>query len=73
MALAEQGRVEEARAYLERALDVNRRNPLLLLLYAQVLRALGEDPKTIREITDELRRLFPRDWRRFEQHLEPVE
>lgn len=62
MALAEAGRLERARALLEEALAINRRNPMLLHLYARVLEAQREDPERVRELREELRRYFPRDW-----------
>lgn len=62
VSLAEQGRIKLARVHLERALSINRRDPQLLFLYAQVLQALDEDPETIQELKDELRRYFPQDW-----------
>lgn len=62
MSLAEQGRIKLARVYLEQALSINRRDPRLLYLYAQVLRALHDDPERIQVITDELRQNFPQDW-----------
>jgi tetratricopeptide (TPR) repeat protein len=64
MALAEQGQLEDARIHLEEALSINRRDPLLLHLYASVLQALGEDPDAIVAVRAELKRYFPVDWER---------
>jgi tetratricopeptide (TPR) repeat protein len=62
IALLEEGRAPAARKHLERALDINRRNPLLLYYYARVLQAQGEDPRAVERLEAELRAHFPRFW-----------
>ena len=73
ISLAEQGRIKQARVHLERALSINRRDPQLLFIYAQVLYALDEDPKMIRQIRDELKQKFPLDWAAAQPEFESVE
>ncbi len=58
--LIEQGRLEEARQFLEQTLSVERRNQGALFLYARLLLDLDEDPKKIKNIVDELRSSFPK-------------
>ena len=58
--LIEQGRLEEARQYLESTLAVERRNQGALFLYARLLLDLGEDPDKVKGVIDELRSLFPK-------------
>jgi hypothetical protein len=73
MSLAEQGRGKEARAHLERALAIDRNDPQLLFFYAQVLHALGEDPKAVQQIRDELKQKFPQDWTFAQSEFERVD
>ena len=58
-ALAEQGRLQEARAYFEKSLEIDRHKQALLFLYARLLLDLDEDPQQIRAVVDEIRRDFP--------------
>jgi tetratricopeptide (TPR) repeat protein len=73
IALAEQGRGKQARVHLERALEIDRRDPQLLFFYAQVLHALGEDPATVRRIRNELKENFPQDWAFAQPEFERVD
>ena len=59
-ALAELGRLEEARVYLERAMEIEPRDQQLLFLYARLLVDLQADPEQIRDVVDQMRRYFPR-------------
>lgn len=59
-ALAELGRLEEARGYLEKAMAIEPRDQQLLFLYARLLIDLGEEPETVRPVVDQIRRYFPR-------------
>jgi len=69
-ALAGQGKLQEARPYLEKALQSDRRNQQLLFLYARLLLDMGEDPQKIREVVDELGRYFPRSREKVEEYFE---
>jgi len=73
MSLAERGRGKEARAHLERAISIDRNDPQLLFFYAQVLHALGEDPKFVQQIRDELKQKFPQDWAFAQSEFERVD
>jgi len=73
IALAEQGRGKQARVHLERALAIDRRDPQLLFFYAQVLHALDEDPATVRQVRDELKKKFPQDWAFAQPEFERVD
>ena len=68
-ALAEAGRLVEARPHLEKALAVDRRNQQLLFLYARLLLDLGEKPAKVREVVDDLRRYFPRSRQKVEENF----
>ncbi|MBT5328381.1 MAG: tetratricopeptide repeat protein [Gemmatimonadetes bacterium] len=68
-ALAEAGRLVEARPHLEKALAVDRRNQQLLFLYARLLLDLGEKPAKVREVVDDLRRYFPRSRQKVEEYF----
>ena len=68
-ALAEAGRLVEARPHLEKALAVDRRNQQLLFLYARLLLDLGEKPAKVREVVDDLRRFFPRSRQKVEEYF----
>ena len=59
-ALAELGRLQEARGFLETAMDIEPRDQQLLFLYARLLVDLKEDPEKVRHIVDQLGRYFPR-------------
>lgn len=69
-ALAEQGRLAQARPYLEKALQIDRRNQNLLFIYARLLLDMGEDPEQIKGIVDEIRRYFPRSREKMEEYFE---
>ena len=69
-ALAEEGgRLEEARAHLEKAMEVDRRNLQLLFLYARLLLDMGEDVEKVQEVVEELSRYFPRSREKVEQYF----
>ena len=68
-ALAEEGKLAEARPFLEKALAVNRRNQQLLFLYGRLLLDLGEKPAKIKEVVDDLRRYFPRSRQKVEEYF----
>ena len=59
-ALAEQGKLQEARRFLETAMKIEPRDQQLLFLYARLLVDLKEDPEKVRDIVDQLGRYFPR-------------
>ena len=58
-ALAEQGKLVEAKAYLEKSLEIDRYKQELLFLYARVLLDIDESPEKIRAIVEEMGREFP--------------
>ena len=68
-ALAEAGKLDEARAHLERALARDRRNQQLLFLYARLLLDLGEPVEKVQPVVDELRRYFPRSRQKVEEYF----
>ena len=69
-ALADQGKLHEARRYLEKALEANRRSEALLFVYARLLLDMGADPEEIRPIVDEIRRHYPRSRDKIEAYFE---
>lgn len=68
-ALAEAGRLQEARAHLEQAMAVDRHNLQLLFLYARLLLDMGEDVEQVREVVKELVRYYPRSQQKVEQYF----
>ncbi len=68
-ALAEAGRLAEARAHLEKALAVDRRNLQLLFLYARLLLDMGENAEKVQAVVEELNRYFPRSREKVEQYF----
>ena len=68
-ALAEQGKLQEARAYFEKSLEIDRNKQALLFLYARLLLDLDEDPQQIRAVVDEIRRNFPRSKEKVEEYF----
>ena len=68
-ALAEEGKLEEARAHLEKAMEVDRRNMQLLFLYARLLLDMGEDAEKVQAVVEELNRYFPRSREKVEQYF----
>ena len=68
-ALADEGQLAEARAHLEKALEVDRRNLQLLFLYARLLLDMGEDVEKVQAVVDELSRYFPRSREKVEQYF----
>ena len=68
--LIEQGRLGEARQFLEQTLAVQRRNQGALFLYARLLLDLDEDPKKIKAIVDELISTFPKSREKVEVYFE---
>jgi thioredoxin-like negative regulator of GroEL len=70
IALIEQGRLKEARQYLEHTLAVERRNQGALFLYARLLLDLGEDPEKVKDIVDEIRSGFPKSREKIEAYFE---
>ena len=69
-ALVEQGRLREARDYLEKAMEINPRNQELLFLYARLLVDLGEQPARIRSVVADIGRYFPRSKDRVQAFFE---
>lgn len=68
-ALAERGKLREARSYFEKAVAVERRNLNLLFLYARLLLDLGEDPERVKAVVDEIRRYYPRSRQEVEAYF----
>ena len=68
-ALAEEGLLEEARAHLEQAMAVDRRNAQLLFLYARLLLDMGEDMEKVQAVVEELSRYFPRSREKVERYF----
>ena len=68
-ALAERGRLREARPYFDKALAVERRNLNLLFLYARLLLDLGEEPARVKAVVDEIRRYYPRSRQEVEAYF----
>jgi len=68
-ALAEKGKLAEARVHLEKALAADRHNQQLLFLYARLLLDMGEDTEKVQAVVDELRRLFPRTRETVEEYF----
>ena len=68
-ALAEQGKLVEAKAYFEKSLQIDRYKQELLFLYARVLLDLDEDPQEIRAIVDEIGREFPTSREKMETYF----
>ena len=68
-ALAEAGRLVEARPHLEKALAVDRRNQQLLFLYARLLLDLDEEPANVKEVVNDLRRYFLRSRQKVEEYF----
>ena len=71
-ALVEEGKLEEGRRHLEKALAVDRHNLHLLFLYARLLLDMGEEPEEIQAVVDELRRYFPRSRQKVEEYFTQV-
>ena len=65
----EQGKLQEARLLLEKALEVDRRNQQLLFLYARLLLDQGEPPEKVKAVVDELGRYFPRSREKIEEYF----
>ena len=65
----EQGKLQEARLLLERALEADRRNQQLLFLYARLLLDQGESPEKVKAVVDELGRYFPRSREKMEEYF----
>ncbi|MBI2504435.1 MAG: tetratricopeptide repeat protein [Candidatus Latescibacteria bacterium] len=63
----EQGKLQEARLLLEKALEADRRNQQLLFLYARLLLDQGEAPEKVKAVVDELGRYFPRSREKVEE------
>lgn len=68
-ALAEEGRLEQARAHLEQAMAVDPRNLQLLFLYARLLLDMGEEAEKVQEVVEALSRYFPRSREKVEQYF----
>ena len=68
-ALADEGRLEEARAHLEKAMEANRHNLQLLFLYARILLDTGGDVAQVRAVVEELGRSFPRSRQKVEEYF----
>jgi hypothetical protein len=68
-ALADEGRLAEARVHLEKAMEVDRHHLQLLFLYGRLLLDLGEDVEKVREVVDELGRSFPRSRQKVEEYF----
>ena len=65
----EQGKLQEARQLLEKALEADRRNQQLLFLYARLLLDQGEAPEKVKAVVDELGRYFPRSRDKMEEYF----
>lgn len=63
----EQGKLQEARLLLEKALEADRRNQQLLFLYARLLLDQGEPPEKVKAVVEELGRYFPRSREKVEE------
>lgn len=63
----DQGKLQEARLLLEKALEADRRNQQLLFLYARLLLDQGEPPEKVKAVVDELGRYFPRSREKVEE------
>jgi tetratricopeptide (TPR) repeat protein len=59
-AMAEMGKLQEARRFLEAAMAINPRDQQLLFLYARLLVDLKEDPEQVRAVVEQMGRYFPR-------------
>ena len=68
-ALADQGKLEEARRHLEKSLEINRRSEVLLFVYARLLLDMGADTDEIQLIVDEIRRDYPRSREKIEKYF----
>ncbi len=68
-ALAELGRLQEARRFLETAMAIEPRDQQLLFLYARLLVDLKEDPEQVRHIVDQLGHYFPRSREKVEEYF----
>ena len=68
-ALADQGKLHEARQHLEKALEINRRNEALLFVYARLLLDMDADVDEIRPIVNEIRRDYPRSREKVEEYF----
>lgn len=68
-ALAEQGKLHEARIHLEKSLETDRRSEALLFVYARLLLDLGEDPEEIKAIVGEIRNYYPRSREMVEEYF----
>ncbi len=68
-ALADQGRLHEARRHLEKALEANRRSEALLFVYARLLLDMGADAEEIRPIVQEISRDYPRSREKVEEYF----
>jgi tetratricopeptide (TPR) repeat protein len=63
----DQGKLQEARLLLEKALEADRRNQQLLFLYARLLLDQGDPPEKVKAVVDELGRYFPRSREKVEE------
>ena len=68
-ALADRGKLEEARQHLEKSLAINRRSEALLFVYARLLLDMGEDPAVVRPIVEEVRRDYPSSREKVEKYF----
>ena len=68
-ALADRGKLEEARQHLEKSLAINRRSEALLFVYARLLLDMGEDPAIVRPIIEEIRRDYPKSREKVEKYF----
>ena len=68
-ALADQGKLHDARSYLEKSLEINRHNQPLLFVYARLLLDLDADPDEIRPVVEELLRDYPRSRKDIETYF----
>lgn len=69
-ALADQGKLYEARDHLEKALATNRHNQALLFVYARLLLDMGADMEEVRAVVEEIRRNYPRSREKIEGYFE---
>lgn len=69
-ALADQGKLHEARDHLEKALETNRHNQALLFVYARLLLDMEADTEDVRAIVEEIRSDYPRSRKKIEDYFE---
>jgi hypothetical protein len=69
-AMAEMGRLQEARRFLEAAMAIEPRDQQLLFLYARLLVDLKEDPEKVRIVVEQMGHYYPRTREDIEAYFE---